>query len=264
MIAEDIRSYYAQGRELDRLSTGVGRLEFIRTWDVLMRTLPRAPARILDIGGGTGVYAAPLAEKGYQVHVIDPVPGHVAAAAACSGVTASCGDARAIDEPDGEANAVLLLGPLYHLTDRKDRLRVWREAGRVARPGAPIVAATISRFANLFVAFSSGYATDPAFQAILTRSLADGQHRNPELAERTWFTTAYYHHPDEIPAEVADAGLILDRTVAVETALGLAADAVNQVLDDPAATESLLARLRQVEAEPSLHGHGHLLTVAHR
>jgi SAM-dependent methyltransferase len=189
MIAEDIRSYYAQGRELDRLSTGIGRLEFIRTWDVLMRTLPRAPARILDIGGGTGVYAAPLAEKGYQVHVIDPVPGHVAAAAACSGVTASCGDARAIDEPDGEANAVLLLGPLYHLTDRKDRLRVWREAGRVARPGAPIVA---------------------------------------------------------------------------ETALGLAADAVNQVLDDPAATESLLARLRQVEAEPSLHGHGHLLTVAHR
>jgi len=144
---------------------------------------------------------------------------------------------------------VLLLGPLYHLTERDDRIQAWREAGRVAKPQAPIVAATISRFANFFVAFTDGYATDPDFQRILRRNLTDGQHRNVS-ADRTWFATAYFHHPAEIPTEVDDAGLVLDRMVAVETSLPLAEAALEAVLDDPAATTSLLDRIRDIEAEP--------------
>jgi len=75
---------------------------------------------------------------------------------------------------------------------------------------------------------------------------------------------AYFHHPAEIPTEVDDAGLVLDRMVAVETSLPLAEAALEAVLDDPAATTSLLDRIRDIEAEPTLLGaSSHLLTIAH-
>ena len=263
MIDDDIVRYYGRGGELNRLASGRGRLEFLRTWDVLARVLPPAPARILDVGGATGAYAVPLVAAGYDVHVVDPIADHVARAAEYPGVTAAVGDARALDEADGTADAVLMLGPLYHLTDRDDRVQAWREAGRVARPGAPIVAATISRFANFFVAFSCGYATDADFQRILRRNLADGHHVNVS-ADRRWFATAYFHRPEEMPAEVADAGLTFDRSVAVESSVTLAVEALDAVLADPASTASLLDRLRDIEGEPSLHGASdHLLTIAH-
>jgi 2-polyprenyl-3-methyl-5-hydroxy-6-metoxy-1,4-benzoquinol methylase len=59
-----------------RLDSGQGRLEYLRTWDVLIRVLPAAPATVLDVGGATGAYAGPLAASGYAVRVVDPVPEH--------------------------------------------------------------------------------------------------------------------------------------------------------------------------------------------
>ena len=60
-MREEILAYYARGEEDARLRPGgapAGRLEFWRTRDVLLRTLPPAPAKVLDVGGGTGVHAA--------------------------------------------------------------------------------------------------------------------------------------------------------------------------------------------------------------
>jgi SAM-dependent methyltransferase len=95
----DTMAYSQLGGETTRLMGGNGRLEFIRTRDVLQRTLPPAPARVLDVGGATGVYAGPLAAAGYDVTVIDPVPEHVRAAGALDGVTAVVGDARSLEVP---------------------------------------------------------------------------------------------------------------------------------------------------------------------
>ncbi|MFD0786413.1 class I SAM-dependent methyltransferase, partial [Micromonospora azadirachtae] len=61
MLTPEIMDYYRQGGERDRLAAGAGRLEFLRTWDVLTRVLPDPPAVVLDVGGATGVYAGPLA-----------------------------------------------------------------------------------------------------------------------------------------------------------------------------------------------------------
>src|SRR5665647_549568 len=127
----DIVTFY-QTRYLedDRLRVSPhGRLEFLRTQELLRRHLPKPPARVLDVGGATGVHASWLAEAGYAVHVVDLVPEHVQQAAALGdGVTAAVGDARALDEPDAAADVVLLLGPLYHLIDGDDRLTALREA----------------------------------------------------------------------------------------------------------------------------------------
>ena len=74
---EDIVSHYSAVTESDRLSSGIGLLERERTLEILGRFLPEPPATILDVGGAAGVYAFPLAERGYQVQLIDLTPLHV-------------------------------------------------------------------------------------------------------------------------------------------------------------------------------------------
>ncbi|GGK08620.1 hypothetical protein GCM10010123_43130 [Pilimelia anulata] len=263
MLPTEILDYYRRGGERHRLDRGAGRLEYLRTRDVLRRALPAAPARLLDIGGGTGVYAGPLAAAGYRVTVVDPVPDHVAAAAGHPGVTAVAGDARRVPLADGSADAVLLLGPLYHLIDAADRLAAWREAGRLLRPGGVVVAATISRFASLHDGWAHGHADAPGFADLVAGALADGRHRPPPGAD--WFTTAYFHHPTEPAAEATAAGLADARTVFCEGPLWLLLDGLDPILADPARAAALLDQLRRVEDEPSLLGaSAHLLTLARR
>jgi SAM-dependent methyltransferase len=264
MLPTEILDYYRAGGERSRLVSGHGRLEFLRTWDVLTRVLPPAPADILDVGGATGAYAAPLAQVGYRVRVVDPIPEHVAESGTLPGVTATLGDARALPVRDASADAVLLLGPLYHLLDRADRLSAWREAARVLRPGAVVVAATISRYASLFDGFVRGAIRDERFRPMLDGVLATGEHRNTS-GDRIWFTTAYFHHPGEIPGEVSEAGLVLERLVAVEGPLWMTGQTLDEMLDEPGGPELILDMLRRVEDEPSLLGaSSHLLTVARR
>src|SRR5215204_4776655 len=126
MIASEILDYYGAGKEEQRLTVSLGRLERIRTWEIMERHLPPPPARLLDIGGGTGVYALPLAGRGYHVHLIDTVSLHVERALALSNASqaplasVNLGDARKLRVPDASVDVVLLFGPLYHLTARRD------------------------------------------------------------------------------------------------------------------------------------------------
>src|SRR5206468_8904059 len=114
--------------------------------ELLDRLLPRPPARLLDVGGGPGTHAAPLARRGYRVHLVDPVPLHVgqarqaAGADPAAGFTAALGDARALPTPDESQDAVMLFGPLYHLTEAAHRQQALGEAWRVLRPGGRLLA----------------------------------------------------------------------------------------------------------------------------
>jgi hypothetical protein len=70
----EMLAHYEEGIERERLLRGgAGRLENLRTWELLVRYLPPAPVTVLDVGGGAGAYALPLAREGYAVHLIDPV-----------------------------------------------------------------------------------------------------------------------------------------------------------------------------------------------
>jgi ubiquinone/menaquinone biosynthesis C-methylase UbiE len=261
---EDIRGYYDEGQEQDRLLGGGDHLELVRTREILQRFLPPPPADVLDVGGGAGVYAAWLARLGYRVQLVDPMPLHVEQAQAASAAqpdhpfTATVGDARALPMPDASADAVLMLGPLYHLTERAERVQALREARRVARPKGIVIAAVISRFASLLDGMQAGWLDDPAFIPIYTGGLRDGQHRNPTRDPR-WFTTAYFHHPAEVEAEARDAGLEPDALLGVEGPGWL----VDSGWSDPARREGILTAARAVEREPALRGaSAHLLLVA--
>src|SRR5271168_4063680 len=125
--------HYQQVQESTRLLDGVGELQRDRTQDILKRHLTAAPATVFDIGGAAGVHALWLARRGYTVHLFDPVRLHVEQALTASRdqaehpiASCSVADARNIDRPDDSADAVLLLGPLYHLIHREDRIKALR------------------------------------------------------------------------------------------------------------------------------------------
>jgi SAM-dependent methyltransferase len=253
--------------EGDRLKQGAGRLELVRTQEIVRRHLPSVPLRLLDVGGATGVHAAWLADDGHEVHVVDPMPHHVEQARSLASptrrITAEVGDARFLSSPDESADAVLLFGPLYHLTEPADRIRALREAARVVRPGGPVFAAAISRFASLLDGLSRQLLFDPAFRAIVERDLADGQHRNPDHRPH-WFTTAYFHHPDELSHEAFAAGLEPVEVLGVEGVAGWFGYLFDR-WDEPEAQESICFAARAIESEPSLIGAStHLLMVARR
>src|SRR5690606_6644344 len=153
-------------------------LEFVRTQRLLARLLPAAPAVVLDVSGAAGVHAEPLAAQGYEVHLIDPVPLHIEQARAVPGLaSATLGDARALDWADDSVDAALLLGPLYHLTERSDRVRALAEARRVLRPGGVVAAAAISRYASTLDGLFRGHLREPAFEAIVERDVARAEGR---------------------------------------------------------------------------------------
>jgi len=260
----DVVAHYTLGVETDRLvAGGSSRIEFSRTKELLGRFLPLPPARVLDVGGGPGWYASWLADQGYDVHLIDPVPLHVEQAtqraAGGSPFTAELGDARALRQPGESADVVLLMGPLYHLPEREDRLTALREAARVVRRRGLIVVATISRFAGLLDMMRSGLLGDPRHRPS-GEELATGKHFNP-TGDPDSFTTAYFHHPDEIAGEIDDAGLTLDGTFGVEGPGWL----IWERWDEEPYREGILLAARRLEQEPTAIGvSGHLLTFAHK
>jgi ubiquinone/menaquinone biosynthesis C-methylase UbiE len=262
-IDPEILDHYGEGGERTRLSAGSGLLELLRTQELLTRYLPPPPAIILDVGGGPGVYAAWLAEQGYEVHLVDPVPLHVEQAQGAGAASATLGDARRLVWPDGSADGVLLLGPLYHLTERDDRIAALREGGRVLRPGGRLAAAAVSRFASTYDGLYRGRLHEPGFEEIVERDLRDGQHRNP-TRDPAWFTTAYFHAPDELAAEIRDADLAFVALAAIEGPAWLVPD-LDTRLADPAKRDDILRAIRRVETEPALLGaSAHLLAVAER
>jgi ubiquinone/menaquinone biosynthesis C-methylase UbiE len=265
-----IAAFYARGLERGRLDAGHGALELLRTQALLERFLPASPAVVADVGGGPGRYAVWLAGRGYRVHLVDPVPLHVEQARAASAgrpeaalASAAVGDARALGLKDASVDAVLLLGPLYHLTRAADRTKALAEARRVCRPGGVVVAAVISRFASTLDGLREGYLEDPAFAAVAAADLRDGRHRNP-TGDPAYFTTAYFHRPEEIAAECAAAGLVHETTLAVEGPAWLLSD-LDTRLADGRRREVLLAAVAALESEPALLGvSAHLLTVCRR
>ena len=205
-MSRDFKEHYEGADEASRLREGVGALEFARSREVIARFLPAACARVLDIGGGPGAYAGWLSEGGHEVLLVDPVVRHVEEARR-RGIAAVVGDARALPWGSPPVDLVLLQGPLYHLIERADRLKALEEARRVLREGGVVVAAAISRYASLIDGLVRGFWRDPEFSSILAEDLRSGQHRNP-TSRLDFFTTAFFHRPEELRGELQEAGLL--------------------------------------------------------
>ena len=269
MEADDaaLRAYYERGMERERLSDGRGDLEFTRTAEIVLRRLPAAPAVVADIGGGPGRYALWLASLGYQVEHRDLVPLHVeqltAEAAEVPGIHTAVGDAQDLDLPDASVDAVLLLGPLYHLTDRAERVRALRECARIVRPGGPVFAAAISRWAPRIDGMLRDriYLASPAALDLIDQIDRTGM--LPPLHEGGF--TAFCHRPAELREEIEEAGRlgVMD-LVSVEGPAFILGD-LDARMADPADRSVALEVSRAIERVPELVGFGpHLIVTGIR
>ena len=264
-----IADYYLNAPEEHRLERGASLLEALRTRELIGRFAPKAPATVCDIGGAAGAYALWLASRGYTVHLVDPVERLVQEASRRSEESlhpiTSCqiGDARCLPFADQSADVVLLLGPLYHLTQMQDRARALAEAARVLKPGGYLFAAAISRWVSTLDGLASDLFSDPEFGAIAAQDMLDGQHRN-NTARLDYFTTSYFHRPDDLRAEILGSGLELMGVFGVEGPGWILHDVADR-LANPRRRLDLLRVARQLEAEPAMLGmSAHLLGVARK
>lgn len=256
---EMIDFYTSVYDETQRLSsTAHGVLEFVRMQELLRRHLPAAPAAVLDVGGGPGTHARWLMSDGYTVHLVDPVERHVQQARSLGSCTAELGDARALTADGHSYDAALLLGPLYHLPERTDRLLALREAHRVVRPRGIVAAAVISRHAGLL---------DLAATALLTEANAPPPLATGRSEGRHGFTVANFHTAEELRSELAEAGFADIRVYGVEGPTWPALKAVENhtgesLIDSPLLASALLAA-RIAESDPVLiPSNSHILAIA--
>jgi len=244
-------------------------LEFERTKELLAERLPKPSATVLDVGGGPGIYALWLADLGYKVHLVDPVYRLVAQAQRRSDEanrhieSCSVGDARELKWNDGSVDVILELGPLYHLIHHEDRLRALNESFRVLKPGGKVFVAAISRFASALDGLCRDLLADQAFQNIVKADLEDGIHRN-ETGRLEYFTTAKFHRPDELEAEVVEAGFTHVNVLGIEGPAWILPDFEDR-WQDPRRRLDLLTIARHLESEPSIQGvSAHLLAVGEK
>lgn len=269
-ISAEIQHYYDRGLEIQRLAGAAGELELIRTKEIISRYLPAPPALVLDVGGGPGKYAHWLARKGYEIHLIDLIPLHAKQARQASQnqpgfsiSSVSIGDARKLAQASHQADAILMLGPLYHLTNRDDRIAALREAYRVLKLNGLIFAVGISRFASILDGLASGSLDDPDFRSIVERDLTDGQHRNP-TDNPHYFTDSFFHHPKDLEVEVKEAGFQLQKIIPIEGVAALLQDLPDRWSNSDR-RKQLLEALRWLEDERTILGvTSHLLAVARK
>jgi len=264
-----IKAYYDHAPEESRLELGAFRLEEFRSRELILRHAPKPPAVVLDVGGAAGPYAFWLAERGYEVRLFDAVTRLVEVARqrdehAVRHLAARCvADARALPEMSASASMVLLLGPLYHLVQEHDRQAALSESLRVLRPGGVLIAAGIARWASALDGLVRELLSDREFASIVERDLLDGHHQNP-TKRLDYFTTAYFHRPEELRREVIDAGFDVEALYGVEGPGWILSD-LGERWTDPKRREIVLQVARALESEPSVLGcSAHLIVVGRK
>jgi ubiquinone/menaquinone biosynthesis C-methylase UbiE len=269
MERDKIKKFYDSGMEKDRLEQELFKLEGIRTKEIIGRYLTKEKMTIADIGGGPGYYAFWLQSLGHHVTLIDLSSKNIELVndhAKRSGnplTKCGTGDATKLDLPDQQFDLVLLLGPLYHLTEKEERLKALSEAKRIVKPGGMVLSAVISRYASLFDGFKRNLVCDDLFSKMVVDDLNTGIHLN-EIGNPEYFTTAYFHTPAEIKNEVTESGLRFEKLVAAES-FGWVLDNFAEKAEDKTYLNKLLSVINMIESNDDLMAMSpHIIAVAQK
>jgi ubiquinone/menaquinone biosynthesis C-methylase UbiE len=261
-----IEGYYNQQSESEWERLERHRTEYAVTERALLEYLPPPPARLLDCGGGPGRYAIALARRGYQVTLFDLSAGNLALArrnaVATGQVLSGYEQGTASDLSRFAPNsfdALLLLGPLYHLLQDGERRQALREAYRVLKPGRPLFAAFLTRYA--VARFCAAHEPlwplqEPAmWESVLQTGVL------PPRGEHASAFVAYGARPQDVPSLLSDAGFEPHVLLGVEGLVSMIEETVNG-LTGPA-WEFWSDLNYRLASDPSLHGAvEHLLAVA--
>lgn len=269
---EEILEYYNAGQEKERLFQGIGQIEFERTKEIISRYLLNDRQVIYDIGGGTGIYSRWLAEKGHEVHMFELSLKAVEYAKNINEKSnlpihsIEVSDAREINREDESADIVLVMGPLYHIVEREERLKALKEAKRILKNDGIMICATISRFGSTLYGLSvygrdNNLIDEDEFMGMIGREMTDGHHIRPEKYPK-FIPRAFFHLPGEIESEIKDVGLKYEKIYSVEGPIWIV-PSFEEKWKNTESKERLLNISRKVEEEESLMGMSpHLLLIA--
>ncbi len=142
---EYLTNYYENYDEDSRLVSKHGMIEYITTMKYIDKYL-KSGMRILEIGAGTGRYSHALAQKGYQVDAVELIEHNIEVfrQKTAEGESVTITQGNAMDLSDFESNTydiTLLLGPMYHLFTKEDKLKALSEAVRVTKKGGIVFVA---------------------------------------------------------------------------------------------------------------------------
>ncbi len=271
-------TYYESGFERNRLRTNIGLIEFERTKEILLENLPKAPAVIYDIGGGYGEYSWWLASLSYEVHLFDLFPKNIEMSKELSveypNVTlesAEVCDAISVPRGDKSADAVLLMGPLYHITDYSERISVIKECRRLLKDGGLLFTAALTPYSvlldnitkyNPFGDVPNTTLEDEGFMKMVERELEDGEHINPDKMVYSGLGSAHLHTAKALRAELESGGF---ENSVIHGIMGGAwlAHNLDELWKNEASREALMRTVRMIDTHEEIIGlSGHLLSVS--
>lgn len=271
---------YNAGIEKNRLRTGIGLIEFERTKEILLEELPEPPAVIYDIGGAYGEYAWWLASLGYEVHLFDLSETNIAMSAELAdeypGVklaSVMIYDARSVPRPDRSSDAVLLMGPLYSITEYEERILALKESSRLLKDNGILFSAALTPYSVLVPRLAVYHKDDtekrrelddPAVISTIERALEDGCYINPEKKIASGLGSTHLHTAKALKEELSMGGF---DTVTVHGVMGGAWLAPN--LDELLANEEtkavLMKTVRMLDTHEEIIGlSGHPLAVSRK
>lgn len=269
---------YNAGIERNRLRAGIGLIEFERTKEILLDKLPKPPAVIYDIGGAYGEYSWWLSSLGYEVHLFDLSETNIKMSEELEVdypnvrlKSAMVCDARSIPRHSKSADAILLMGPLYSITEYEERILAIKESYRLLKDDGVLFSAALTPYSVLIPRITTYHADDtkkknelddPAVIAIIERALTDGCWINPERKIANGLGSSHLHTAKALKDELLHGGFI---TTTVHGVMGGAwlAPNLNKLLEDDKTRNLLMKTVRMLDTHEEIIGlSGHLLAVS--
>ncbi len=271
---------YNAGIERNRLRSGIGLIEFERTKEILLEKLPKPPAIVYDIGGAYGEYAWWLASLGYEVHLFDLSETNIAMSAELAAeypgiklASATVCDARLVPRPDRSADVVLLMGPLYSITEYEERILAIKESGRLLKDDGILFSAALTPYSVLVSRIFVYHENDtekrkeldnPAVISMIERALEDGCYINPEKKIANGIGSSHLHTAKALREELSMGGF---NTSTVHGVMGGAwlAPNLNELLANEETKALLMKTIRMLDTHEEIIGlSGHLLAVSRK
>ena len=279
-IDKTVLAGYNAGIERDRLRAGIGLIEFERTKEILLEKLPKPPAVIYDIGGAYGEYSWWLSSLGYEVHLFDLSETNIKMSEELaveypnvSLKSAMICDARSIPRPDKSADAILLMGPLYSITEYEERILAIKESHRLLKDDGILFSAALTPYSVLVSRLAVYHENDtkkrkelddPAVISIIERALVDGCYINPERKIANGLGSSHLHTAKALREELSCGGF---DTLSVHGVMGGAwlAPNLNELLENEETRKVLMKTVRMLDTHEEIIGlSGHLLAVSRK
>jgi len=263
---DDIAAFYNNDPQEEHRRLEEHQLEFDLTWRFLEAYLP-PKGKILEIGAGTGRYTLGLVQRGYTVTAVDISEENLKLSKSSlthAGFAEKAhfvlGDARyLIGVPEKEFDAVLMMGPLYHLVEESDRQMAVREAHARLRPGGVIFSAFISRlgiWGDLLKNVPELIEEQEEVRSVLSRG------RDPESWPRGGFR-AYFATVAEIAPLHESSGFETLKVVGVEPCISADDESYNNLTGEW--RKLFLDLFYEISDEPSIIGASrHLLYIGRK